>query len=597
MSKPMKLQKAIVKMLERLAGSASYARGKQYFADGRVKWYDLDEEDRISAQVKGTRNYRVQLWEEGGGLGYECDCPVGQEGSFCKHSVAVALTWLTEQDPEAEALAADSPGEGSGAMAEIREYLSLLEPSALIELLMEACKRDHGLREGVRLKARSLKGDSSAIKGWKAAFKRATSTRGYVEYDEMPEFVAGIEVVIEALGDWIDTGRAALVVDLAEQAISRLEELMGECDDSNGELGGVVQHLVDIHLNACEIARPDPEALADRLFQFETQQGWEGFYNAVERYAEVLGETGLAAYRDLAEAAWARVPALTPGDDRGESWENRRYAITRIMETLALRQGDTDALVAVKARDLSSAWTFVQIAEIYRQAEALDQALEWAERGLTAFPERTDHRLRDFLIEEYLRRGRGEDALALAWKAFVEDSRLPAYTKLYQLAKELDALGPWREKALSHLRQEIQRLFQTGSRSGFGHISAKPDQSPLVEVLLWEEEAESAWEEAKSGFCRDDLWLRLADRRAQKHPQEAVAVYRRLVDALVGQTNNRAYEEAIALVEKIRSLAGKGVEPTWEDYLDELRFRFKAKRNFMKLLAGLGEATKSRGSH
>lgn len=593
----MKLQESIVKMLERLAGGAYYARGKQYFADGRVRWLDLDEENRIGAQVKGTRNYRVQLWEEDGGLGYECDCPVGEDGAFCKHCVAVALAWLAEHDQESVPMTADSPRRGSGAMAEIREYLGLLEPSALIGLLLEACGRDSGFREGLRLKASRLKGDSSAIKGWKESFKRATATRGFVEYDEMPEFVAGIEMVVEALGDWIDDGRAALVVDLAEQATSRLEEIMGECDDSNGDLGGVLQRLADIHLNACEIARPNPEVLAEKLFQFEAQQGWVGFYNAVERYAEVLGEAGLAAYRGLAEAAWAKVPALAPGDGRGERWEGRRSAITRIMETLALRQGDIDALVAVKARDLSSAWRFLEIAEIYRQADAPDQALEWAERGLSAFPERTDSRLRDFLIAEYRRRGRGEESLALAWKTFEEDPRLPAYTKLHQLAKELDALVPWREKALGYLRQEIQRRFQTGSRSGLGRISAKPDQSPLVEILLWEEALESAWQEAKAGFCRDDLWLRLADRRAQEHPQEAVAVYRRLVDALVEQTNNRAYEEAIALVEKIRSLAGRGVEPSWDDYLDELRFRFKAKRNFMKLLAGLGGATKSQGTN
>ena len=59
----------------------------------------------------------------------------------------------------------------------------------------------------------------------------------------------------------------------------------------------------------------------------------------------------------------------------------------------------------------------------------------------------------------------------------------------------------------------------------------------------------------------------------------------------------RAYEEAIALVERIRSLAGRGVEPSWNDYLEELRFRFKAKRNFMKLLAGLGGASKSQGTN
>ena len=78
------------------------------------------------------------------------------------------------------------------------------------------------------------------------------------------------------------------------------------------------------------------------------------------------------------------------------------------METLAKQSGNVEELVAVKSRDLSLAWHFLEIAEIYRNAKNRDMALEWAERGLAAFPVRTDSRLRDFLIEEYLYRGSGK---------------------------------------------------------------------------------------------------------------------------------------------------------------------------------------------
>lgn len=90
------------------------------------------------------------------------------------------------------------------------------------------------------------------------------------------------------------------------------------------------------------------------------------------------------------------------------------------METLARLERDIEALVSVKSRDLSSAWRFLQIAEAYRKAGKKEQSLEWAERGLAAFPKNTDTRLRDFLIEEYLRRNRGTEAIALAWVEFEE---------------------------------------------------------------------------------------------------------------------------------------------------------------------------------
>lgn len=45
------------------------------------------------ATVRGTRDYRVTLWVEDGDLASSCTCPVGGDGLFCKHCVAVALAY------------------------------------------------------------------------------------------------------------------------------------------------------------------------------------------------------------------------------------------------------------------------------------------------------------------------------------------------------------------------------------------------------------------------------------------------------------------------------------------------------------------------
>ena len=76
---------------------------------------------------------------------------------------------------------------------------------------------------------------------------------------------------------------------------------------------------------------------------------------------------GLVAYRRCAEAAWAHVPQTRPGEKDPEEY-GRNFRIKSIMETLARQSGDIEALVAVKARDLSSAYAFLQIMEIYRDA-------------------------------------------------------------------------------------------------------------------------------------------------------------------------------------------------------------------------------------
>jgi hypothetical protein len=98
------------------------------------------------------------------------------------------------------------------------------------------------------------------------------------------------------------------------------------------------------------------------------------------------------------------VPALKAGED-DSSKHGSRFRITHIMEALARRSGDVEALVAVKQRDLSSAYAYLQIAEAYMKGGLHDQALSWAERGLEAFPFRTDSRLREFVAAEYHQEG------------------------------------------------------------------------------------------------------------------------------------------------------------------------------------------------
>src|SRR5262249_57416871 len=90
------------------------------------------------------------------------------------------------------------------------------------------------------------------------------------------------------------------------------------------------------------------------------------------------------------------------------------------MDSWARVSGDVEELVAVMSRDLTSGYSYLRIAEVYREAQRHDNALLWAESGLKAFPDRTDARLREFAAEEYHRRGRHDEAMKLIWTEFSE---------------------------------------------------------------------------------------------------------------------------------------------------------------------------------
>ena len=84
--------------LKRLATNRSFARGEAYFKDGRVHSL-ATYEGASTAIVSGQDDYCVTLRSTEREIEYSCDCPIGLEGEFCKHLVAVGLASL---DPAQE---------------------------------------------------------------------------------------------------------------------------------------------------------------------------------------------------------------------------------------------------------------------------------------------------------------------------------------------------------------------------------------------------------------------------------------------------------------------------------------------------------------
>jgi uncharacterized Zn finger protein len=471
-------------------------------------------------------------------------------------------------------------------LEDARAWLDRQDKDKLVEMLLEQAAKDERLRERLLLQAAKTGGKGVNVAAIRKAIDRATHTGGFVDYGAAYDFSCGIEEAVESLNDLLKEGYAAEVIELAEHALDKVEEATLQMDDSDGNMGMILSRLQELHLEACRQAKPDPEELAERLFDWEMRAHFDTFYDAASTYAKVLGEKGLAAYRRCAEAAWARVPQVGPGQKDPEQY-GRHYRITHIMEAFARQSGDIESLVAIKSRNLSSPYAFLEVAEIYRQAKQYDQALEWAERGLKAFPEHRDHRLREFLAEEYHRRKRHDEAMQLIWTEFTEGAQLPNYQQLKQHADRIGQWPAWREKALAFIRANIENEKKRAAKQpkgAWGWQLWQTDHSALVEIFLREGDVEAAWHEAQSGGCNNRLWMELARQREKDSPADVIPIYQKQVGILIDEKNNDSYAEAVKLLRKIRELMKRlQREPEFASYLTVVRTTHKPKRNFIKL--------------
>jgi len=338
---------------------------------------------------------------------------------------------------------------------------------------------------------------------------------------------------------------------------------MSTLDASSGYFSlMIVTDLEKLHHEACVIVRPEPVALARRLFAFDVDAEWDIFIDSVERYADVLGEAGIAEMRRLAEERWDEMPERSLGS--GHDSTPGRFHLERMMEKLAVQAADVDARVAVMARDLSHAYDFLQIAEVLAEAGRADDALEWAQRGLIAFADERhgpDTRLDDFVLAAYLQRDRSDDLAALVWQRFEQRPYPSTYARMRHWTQQVHRWGDLRPKALDRLRADAERAASTArtarataARRGG---SAPPAPSPyqiLIEVLLHDDAVEEAWQLAVEHGCSQHLWMALAKAREAEHPRDAVAVNPREAEQLIDRKTTNSYEAAVDLVGHIVGL-------------------------------------------
>ncbi len=117
--------------LRELARGDSFEQGEEYFEADSVHAFNV-KGDEIAARVRGTHDYRVRLTAERGLIDFACSCPLGRDGNFCKHCVAVGLAWLArEEAPQWES---------------VRRWLESQEKTPLVEMVIDAARHDEALK-------------------------------------------------------------------------------------------------------------------------------------------------------------------------------------------------------------------------------------------------------------------------------------------------------------------------------------------------------------------------------------------------------------------------------------------------------------------
>jgi uncharacterized Zn finger protein len=528
--------------LGKAAYGESYGRGKRYFEQGRVKALN-ESEGVVTARVRGSEWYDVELRVASGRLRGECSCPVGRDGLFCKHCVATGLAWLVGQ------ALTDKPQSVSASPEAVREYLGSLSREQLVDLVMAQSQADERLRLQLVLAVARTRRDGPDVQAIRLAIEDATrSGEAWSEHRDADR-IEKLNAVLDTLQELLKTGHAQAVVELAGFGVERADGVAGKMYRPGAEVQQVVSRFVSLHTQACAESGADPEKLARWLFEFELSSDQATHGGVYARYVGLMDEKGLAEYRRLAVAEW-RTRAGKPGQPKPAG----SYRAREIARHAALVTIDPGLMAEVGRQDMGVLWAYDIAARECMDMGQPDKAVAWAEAGLKSSAAGVAYELHELLCEEYLRRGQVTEALNHAWAAFTERPGIESYLRLRDTAKKARQAAVWREEALEYLRERSARVPEKGEAE-WKALERKACGSLVVEILLKEKNVDAALREASVADCDSKVWLKLARAREAGHPADAIRIYQQSAERAAQEGGREDYEEAIKYLRRAKEVA------------------------------------------
>jgi len=428
-------------------------------------------------------------------------------------------------------------------------WLRSLPASSLVEIIESASRHMPDCQAFVQqMWTQAVRGDLAAGRDALARLSRLKWYDdepwgyGYGTYD----YSNDVEPILAPLLASAEHRPSPQLLPLLEQAITMLAAAFEEVDDSDGELGDLVNQLADAlkcTADACvnQMTSNDQIALAEWLWRDAGDVC--NYVNAdlgVIAFADALGEPGLQQYRTLVDAQ--------PDD----TWR-----VSSARKQLALLDRDVDAIVAAYGGTLDSAGACWSVVAPLVAIERLDLALEYAHSGFAFGPRNawdSDYdKLADFLVDDALTRGDASHALVLRTQAFWSAPNRGAYDKLRKLA----------------LDQSIWDTVQADVEAEL----ARRAPAQWEDELLDQHRIDEAWQFAQNhaDACGYGVWERLLAARGRQHPADVLPHYQKLIDHDLINTGRERYESAGKRLILLRGFAeAAGQSDGFEAYLRQL---------------------------
>lgn len=534
-------------------------RGHAYYLEDFVMLVGMTGLD-YRFQVLGSDMYEVTvtLGEDDAIVSSYCDCPYTY-GPICKHEVAVyfELRDLIE-DGSSEGIV---PGE---AQPELTVVLNDLSKDELIRIVDEFAREDLILKNRLLLRY-SKKTTGQELESFKSLVRAIVSKylgrEAFIAYRETSDFTG-------ELGDCLlqieESENAMIALELAFVLLEEAIEAFQYADDSDGDIGGLVENTLEVIdmtvIDAIESEYGQRQALFEKLLQQCERpifEGWEEFRDTLLSIC-----TYFADNEGNREVLTRKVESLI--DEEAPQYAQRYHneRMTRLLFELIEEYGTEEEADQFIERNLHYSSFREQLIQQYMVVEKYEQVIQLASDGEQEDQEYSGlvSRWKNYRYAAYKALSLHEEQQVLAQALFMAGD--------FEYYQELKRLTEDPKQYYVQLKQELQQKTGWQARNLFQRLIE--EENDVVELMAFVQK-------------HPELIEQYADDLVDLYQDDIQSIYRAyIIRTAEGASNRRAYQEVCQMIGRYAKIVGEQYQ---QSIVDELSNSYKRKPAFMDELS------------
>jgi tetratricopeptide (TPR) repeat protein len=387
-------------------------------------------------------------------------------------------------------------------------------------------------------------------------------------------FVSELEEVAATIAKLIkpDAVRASA---LYETFLAGCYEKAEELHDSSGSFGQFVGDLICKWIKARQASGADPDETAARLLARMDDDPYALCYDIEKDAAKAFDKAGLAAFERRIRARFETVAMVKParGKALGHEPEYLRRRGSEILRTIYLAQRNLAAYIALATQTGLTAKDCHALATMLVTRRKPEEALAWAERGLSLDRENPHGGamagcdLTGLQRELLTRLGRGNEAIEAAWADFREDPGKYSYDELMKFVPKTRRAA-WHERAMDaakggDLESLIELFIETREMKRLAELARGASDEALEKVSHYATEP-------------------AAEKLEKAHPDLAARLWRAQGMRIVNAAKSQYYDAALSNFERARRCYDRaGLAAEWANTIRHIRATHHRKTGFM----------------